>query len=59
VDEAALLNYVRSNPGQRGEQISEALGTDSNSIRPVMQRLIADRKVKTHGQRRGMTYSTI
>jgi hypothetical protein len=52
-----LLAYVRSNPGQRGEQIAEALGTDTGTMRPVMKRLIADGKVSTEGQRRGMTYS--
>lgn len=52
-----LLAYVRSNPGQRGEQIAEALGTDTGTMRPVMKRLIADGKVSTQGQRRGMTYS--
>jgi hypothetical protein len=59
VDEAALLNYVRNNPGQRGEQISEALGTDSNTMRPVMKRLIEDKKVKTKGERRGMQYAAV
>lgn len=53
----ALLSYVRSNPGQRGEQIAAAMATDAGEIRPVMKRLIADGKVKTEGQKRGMTYS--
>jgi hypothetical protein len=59
VDEDALLNYVRNNPGQRGEQISQALGTDSNTMRPVMKRLIEDKKVKTKGKRRGMQYAAV
>jgi hypothetical protein len=54
-----LLNYVRSNPGQRGEQIAAALATDTTSIRPVMKRLIAEGKVTTEGNRRGMTYSAV
>jgi len=53
----ALLNYVRNNPGQRGEEIAAAMATDSGTIRPVMKRLIAAGKVATKGQRRGMTYS--
>jgi hypothetical protein len=57
VDRDALLAYVRSNPGPRAEQIEAALGTDVNTTRPVMKQLIAERKVKTAGQRRGMTYS--
>jgi hypothetical protein len=52
-----LLTYVRNNPGSRGEQIAAALGTDVKVMRPVMKALIADRKVRTAGERRGMTYS--
>lgn len=52
-----LLDYVSKNPGQRGEQISAALGTDSKSMRPVMQKLIAEKRVKTRGERRAMTYT--
>jgi hypothetical protein len=59
VDETALLAYVEAHPGERGEQIAEALGTDSKTVRPVMQRLIAERRVKTRGQRRGMTYAAV
>ena len=55
----ALLTYVRSNPGQRGEQIAVALGTDTTTMRPVMKRLIADGMVATEGQRRGMTYAAV
>jgi hypothetical protein len=57
VDRATLLAYVKSNPGSRGEQIAAALGTDVNTMRPVMKALIADGKVGTKGERRGMTYS--
>jgi hypothetical protein len=53
----ALLSYVRSNPGQRGEQIAAALAADTKAIRPVMKKLIAAGKVRTEGQRRGMTYT--
>lgn len=55
----ALLAYVRNNPGQRGEQIAAALETDSGTLRPVMKRLIAEGKVETEGQKRGMTYSVV
>lgn len=54
-----LLQYVRSNPGQRGEEIAAALATDSATIRPVMKKLIAAGKVTTEGQKRGMTYSAV
>ncbi|HEX6885436.1 MAG TPA: hypothetical protein VF530_18820 [Planctomycetota bacterium] len=52
-----LLEYVRSHPGSRGEEIAAALATDSATIRPVMKKLIASGKVTTEGQKRGMTYS--
>lgn len=56
VESDVILDYVRSNPGQRGEQIAAALNTDTKLMRPVMHRLIDERKVKTKGQRRGMQY---
>ena len=55
----ALLNYVRNNPGQRGEQIAAAMAMDAATIRPVMKRLIAAGKIRTKGQKRGMTYSAV
>ena len=51
-----LLAHVKKNPGQRGEQIAKALRTDVNVMRPPMKALIAAKKIKTKGQRRGMTY---
>jgi hypothetical protein len=53
---AALINHVKSNPGQRAEQIAAALRTDPDTIRLPMQALLASRKVKTQGERRGTKY---
>jgi hypothetical protein len=53
----ALLAHVKANPGQRGEQIAAALGTDVGTMRKPMKLLIAKKLVKTAGQRRGMTYT--
>jgi hypothetical protein len=52
----ALLAHVKSHAGQRGEQIAAALGTDVNAMRPAMKALIADNKITTRGERRGMQY---
>jgi hypothetical protein len=57
VSEDALLSYVRQNPGQRSEQISAAIGANSDAIRPVMKRLIQAGRVRTQGQKRAMSYS--
>jgi hypothetical protein len=54
-----LLSYVTNNPGQRGEEISEAMAVDTKAIRPVMKKLIGAGKVSTEGQKRGMTYSAM
>jgi hypothetical protein len=56
VDANALLAHIQQHAGQRGEEIAAALGTDTTTMRPVMRRLIAENKVKTRGERRGMQY---
>ena len=51
-----LLAHVKANPGARGEQIAAALGTEVGTMRLPMQKLIAAKKVKVKGQRRGTQY---
>jgi hypothetical protein len=52
-----LLAYVQAHPGLRAEDIASALGTSSTTMRPRMRKLIDAGQVKTHGAKRGMTYS--
>lgn len=52
----ALLAHVKRNPGQRGEEIASALGTDTRTMRPTMRRLIDGGKVRTEGRNRGTSY---
>ncbi len=56
VDASALLAQIQQHGGQRGEEIAKALGTDTTTMRPVMHKLIAEKKVRTRGERRGMQY---
>ena len=51
-----LLAYIKAQPGRRGEQIAKVFHTEVKTIRLPMLRLIAEKKVRTQGQRRGMTY---
>lgn len=51
-----LLTHVKTKPGMRGDQIASALGTDVTTMRLPMKKLIAEGKVRTEGQRRGMMY---
>lgn len=49
-----LLAYVTKHPGQRGEQIAKALGTDVGTMRKPMKSL--GYLIRTKGKRRGTTY---
>lgn len=51
-----LLAHVKTNPGARGEQIAAALGTEVGTMRLPMQKLIAAKKVKVKGRKRGTQY---
>jgi hypothetical protein len=51
-----LLNYVKKNPGQRIEQIGEALGTATKELAIPAKKLIAEKQLRTKGQKRATTY---
>ena len=52
----SFLSYVQKNPGQRLEQIAVALGEASKDLKRPVQMLLADRELRTKGQKRGTTY---
>jgi hypothetical protein len=53
---SALLGHIKSNPGQRIEQIAAALKIPTSELKLPAQKLIAGKAVKTKGQRRGTHY---
>jgi hypothetical protein len=51
-----LFNYIRSNDGQRIEQIGEALGSPTKELALPVKKLIATKKIRTTGTRRATKY---
>lgn len=58
VDETAarLLAHVRSKPGQRLEEIGAELKTATKILKLPIAKLMASKKLKTKGQKRGTKY---
>lgn len=54
-----LLAHIEKHPGQRADQIAKAMRSEAMTIRLPMKKLIVAKKVKTQGQRRGMTYAAV
>jgi len=52
----ALLAHIKSNKGQRIEQIAAALNIPTSDLKYPAQKLLADGQVKTKGAKRGTTY---
>lgn len=53
---AAILAFVQANPGLGAIEIAEAVKSDVGTVRLPIQKLLADRKLRTQGQRRGTKY---
>ena len=51
-----ILTYVKANPGTRMEAIGKALRKDTKDLRRSVQDLIAAKKLRTKGQKRGTEY---
>jgi hypothetical protein len=48
-----LLAQINAKRGQRIEQIAAAMKVPTNDLKLPAQKLLADKKVKTKGQKRG------
>lgn len=53
---AKFLAYVKSNPGNTIERIGKAISIDTKELKLPVAKLLADKKLKTTGQRRGTKY---
>jgi len=51
-----LYDFIKSNPGQRVEQINKALGTTTKDLALPIKKLIADKAVRTEGEKRATAY---
>jgi hypothetical protein len=51
-----LLDYVRSNPGQRIEQIADGMGISTKELNLPAKKLISGKQLKTKGQKRATQY---
>ncbi|MBK8178539.1 MAG: hypothetical protein IPK67_06545 [Planctomycetes bacterium] len=57
LDPEGVLTYVKNNPGQRGEDLAAAFGSDTATLRPVLKQLAADGAITSEGKGRGTTYA--
>lgn len=51
-----LLDYIKSNAGQRIEQIAAGMGTVTKELNLPVKKLIAQKALKTKGQKRATQY---
>ena len=52
----ALLSQIGSNPGQRIEQIGSAIGMRTKDLALPIRKLVAQKQIRTEGQRRATRY---
>jgi hypothetical protein len=51
-----LLDYIKNNAGQRIEQIAAGMGTVTKELNLPVKKLIAQKSLKTKGQKRATQY---
>jgi hypothetical protein len=52
-----LAGHIKANPGQRMDHIRVALGLTTRELALPIKKLLAEKRITSKGQRRGMTYS--
>jgi hypothetical protein len=52
----SILALLKKSPGARSEQLSAAMKMDAATLRIPIKALIAAKKIKVKGQKRGTTY---
>jgi hypothetical protein len=52
-----LAKHISANPGQRMDDIKVALGLPTKELALPIKKLLAEKRITSKGQRRGMTYS--
>jgi hypothetical protein len=51
-----LHQYIKANPGQRIEQVAAAMGTPTKELNLPVRKLIANKQLRTKGQKRATQY---
>ncbi len=54
-----LEKFVREHPGERIEQIARSLGVASRELALPARKLLADRRLRTEGQKRATRYFSV
>jgi hypothetical protein len=52
----SLLAAIKATPGQRMEEIAKGLGTSTGELTLPAKKLLAEKKIKTKGERRATKY---
>ena len=53
---ASILALLKKSPGARSEQLSAAMNMDAATLRIPLKALLAAKKIRVKGQKRGTTY---
>jgi hypothetical protein len=51
-----LLTYIKSNAGQRIEQVAKGMGVSTRELNLPAKKLLANKSIKTKGQKRATQY---